>query len=155
VPKADVLISGVYQYRPGPELSANLTVTSRGNGTPLTTGTALVNLLHSGPMYGDSVSQLDLKLAKVFRFAGARANVGVDVYNVFNSDAITSYKHLHAGSVAHADRAAAPALRAVEHAARFLAGPASNVQGLASPQCQLARAPRGRAVLNGATGSVT
>jgi hypothetical protein len=32
-----------------------------------------------------------VKIAKNIRFSGRRLNVGVDIYNVFNSDAITSY----------------------------------------------------------------
>ena len=33
----------------------------------------------------------DLKLAKNIRFGSKRATVGVDIYNVFNSDAIQDY----------------------------------------------------------------
>ncbi len=32
-----------------------------------------------------------MKLAKNIRFANKRATIGVDIYNMFNSDAITSY----------------------------------------------------------------
>ena len=32
-----------------------------------------------------------MKLAKNIRFAGKRLQLGVDIYNIFNSDAITGY----------------------------------------------------------------
>ena len=43
-------------------------------------------------MYGDRVSQLDLRVAKILRFSGAtRATIGVDIYNVTNSSVPLTY----------------------------------------------------------------
>jgi hypothetical protein len=53
--------------------------------------TVPVQLLLSNEMYGERVTTFDVKVAKNIRFSGRRLNLGVDVYNVFNSDAITSY----------------------------------------------------------------
>ena len=39
-----------------------------------------------------ATSIFDLKLAKNIRFANKRVNVGVDVYNLFNNDAIRTYE---------------------------------------------------------------
>jgi hypothetical protein len=50
-----------------------------------------VNLLIPGQVYGDNVSELDLKVAKVLKFGRTRANVGFDIYNLTNNDARTSY----------------------------------------------------------------
>jgi hypothetical protein len=110
IPKADVLVSGVYQYRPGTSLAANYTVTcsaaagcadivwaqgstaGRGQTVFLTSGTTkTVNLVPNSSMYGEGHRQLDLKVAKVFRFGRTRANVGMDIFNLFNTDAITNY----------------------------------------------------------------
>jgi hypothetical protein len=42
-------------------------------------------------MWGERLTLFDLKLGKNFRFARKRLNVGVDVFNLFNSDAIDQY----------------------------------------------------------------
>jgi hypothetical protein len=42
-------------------------------------------------LLGENTAQFDLKLAKNIRFGNKRLNVGVDVYNLFNSDAIIGY----------------------------------------------------------------
>ena len=109
IPTIDVLVSSVYQYRPGSELSANWVVpcsaaagcafqwepgstAGRGSTVFLSTGTTkTVNLLPNNEVFGEGHAQIDLKVAKVFRFAGARTNVGVDIYNLLNTDAISSY----------------------------------------------------------------
>jgi hypothetical protein len=66
---------------------------SARNLTTSATGSAAgpVSLLLNNEMYGERVTYWDMKFAKNIRFAGKRAQVGVDVYNIFNSDAILSY----------------------------------------------------------------
>jgi outer membrane receptor protein involved in Fe transport len=49
-------------------------------------------LLNTGQLYGEGYAEFDLKLAKNIRFANKRLNVGVDVYNLFNTDAIRTYQ---------------------------------------------------------------
>jgi len=44
-----------------------------------------------GDVWGDRVNALDLRFAKILRFGRARYNVGIDVINVTNSDAVLSY----------------------------------------------------------------
>ena len=53
--------------------------------------TVVVPLLLNNEMYGERVTYTDMKFAKNIRFSGKRAQIGVDLYNIFNSDAITSY----------------------------------------------------------------
>jgi hypothetical protein len=63
-------------------------------GVPFGVATATtvpVSLLLSNEMWGERVTTFDVKIAKNIRFSGRRLNVGVDIYNIFNSDAITSY----------------------------------------------------------------
>jgi hypothetical protein len=43
-------------------------------------------------MYGERISLVDLNLQKNIRFAGRRFSFGVNIYNLFNSDAITGYE---------------------------------------------------------------
>jgi hypothetical protein len=116
IPFVDVSASMIFQYRPGAARVANLTYTNRDvtweassaqhatqpctvqgvadvgcfNGNTAS-NTATVNLLDSGDMYGESSRQTDLRLGKNIRIAGKRINIGVDVYNLFNSDAATGY----------------------------------------------------------------
>lgn len=52
---------------------------------------ATVNLITPGTMYGDRVNELDLRVAKVLKFGRTKTLVGVDVYNVLNSNAVLSY----------------------------------------------------------------
>jgi hypothetical protein len=119
VPKIDVLLSTVFQYQIGVERMANLTfakeqvtwdaasasratapctvagVPSTGcfvaSGFTTTQTTYQVNLLDTGDLYGEGAALFDLKVAKTLRFNQRRLNVGVDIYNVLNSDAITGY----------------------------------------------------------------
>jgi hypothetical protein len=42
-------------------------------------------------MFGERITLVDLKLAKIFRFGRKRFNVGADIYNAFNSDAAVQY----------------------------------------------------------------
>ena len=40
----------------------------------------------------DRVNEIDIRIAKVLRFGGTRSNVGIDIYNLLNSDAILTSK---------------------------------------------------------------
>jgi hypothetical protein len=115
VPWADVLVSLVFQSLPGVEQTATLTYNkdditwnpdsaaratqpclNAANGvgclgTTRNTTTTNVGLLLSNEYFGERVTTFDMKFAKNFRFANRRATFGVDVYNIFNSDAITAY----------------------------------------------------------------
>jgi hypothetical protein len=48
-------------------------------------------MLPTGTVFGDRANDLDLRLAKLFRFSRSRANVAFDVVNVFNADAFLAY----------------------------------------------------------------
>jgi len=59
----------------------------------LATGTTTVNLLKPGELYTlNRINLVDMRFAKILRFAGRRADVGVDLYNLFNSNVTTSYQ---------------------------------------------------------------
>jgi hypothetical protein len=121
IPKIDVLVSTVFQRRLGPERSANHSFTKdqvvweassaaratqacpagptagqvgcfTPTGTTITATTYTVNLLNPNELYGPGYTIFDLKLGKNIRFAGKRVNVGVDIYNLFNTDAVLTYQ---------------------------------------------------------------
>jgi hypothetical protein len=47
-----------------------------------------VNLVEPRSMYGERLNQLDLRIGKILRFGRTRLNVGFDVYNALNSNAV-------------------------------------------------------------------
>ena len=63
-----------------------------GLSNNITTTSYTVNLLNPGELYGEGYTIFDLKLGKNLRFANKRVNVGVDVYNLFNNDAVRAYE---------------------------------------------------------------
>jgi hypothetical protein len=110
IPWIDVLASGVFQYRPGVARSANMTVntadvvwanqartgslffTGIANGTSATTQ---INLLDNNDLYGEGMRLFDLTLRKNVRFVGKRLSLGLDIYNLFNSDAALGYQNTY------------------------------------------------------------
>ena len=94
LPKIDVQISGVVRSSPGSQIAANLVYTSaqvaQTLGRPLAGGTAnvTINLLNPDQMYRDRINLLDLRFAKTLRFGEKRVNVGVDIFNAFNSNVV-------------------------------------------------------------------
>ena len=120
IPWIDVLASGVFQGFRGVSRSVNVQdvhksqVTwepgslSRLNdpctgtaaveglgcfGVDRTVATQDINVLMPNELFGERIMLFDLKLAKNIRLGSRRVTVGVDVFNVFNSDAITGYNN--------------------------------------------------------------
>jgi hypothetical protein len=97
IPKAEVQVSATIQSLPGASLSANLVVPSatvaRTLGRPLAGGASsvTVNLIAPQTLFGDRINQVDFRIAKVLRFGRSRTQVGVDIYNVMNSNVAQGY----------------------------------------------------------------
>jgi hypothetical protein len=114
IPRIDVLIAGTLQSRPfaggnfpsvaSQSLAANLIVLSGQVapelGRPLAGAAPLtfVNLVEPGTLYGDRITQVDLRVSKILRFSGRRATVGVDVFNLFNTNAVYQYNLTYSGN---------------------------------------------------------
>jgi hypothetical protein len=93
VPRLDVQISGSFQSNPGPLLAANAVLTNAQVqpliGRPLSgSSTMTVNLVPPGSEFGERLNQLDLRFAKILKFRTLRTAVNLDVYNVFNTNAV-------------------------------------------------------------------
>jgi len=97
VPRVDLQVSGTWRSDPGPELRADYVVTSAiaqpSLGRPLSSGNVTVNLVEPGTLYGARQNNIDLRVAKILRFGKTRAQFGVDVYNLLNSDVVTGYNN--------------------------------------------------------------
>ena len=102
VPKIDVLIAGTVRSDQGAPLratwnapkdtiSAILGRTAQGAGN-----TIAVDLIAPGEVWGDRVNEVDLRFAKIVRFGGTRTHVGIDIFNILNSDAILTYNQTFA-----------------------------------------------------------
>jgi hypothetical protein len=97
IPKVDVQVSSTIQSLPGASLAANLVVPSaqvaQTLGRPLSGNAAsvTVNLIAPQTMFGDRINQVDFRIAKVLRFGRNRAQVGVDIFNVMNSNVPLGY----------------------------------------------------------------
>ena len=97
VPKIDLQVSGTWRSDPGPDLAANYVVTSAiaqpSLGRPLSSGNVTVNLVEPGTLYGARINNVDMRIAKILRFRGYRTQIGVDIYNVVNTDVVTAYNN--------------------------------------------------------------
>jgi hypothetical protein len=112
VPKIDVLVSANLRSVPNASLGAGSTSASNGtsrnanapvpntvvqqslgrlpaNGLP--NGTTTVNMLNPAQLYGDRITQVDMRFAKIIRFGRTKADVGLDLYNLFNTSNSTTY----------------------------------------------------------------
>jgi hypothetical protein len=62
----------------------------------LATGNTTVNLLNPGQLYAlERTNLVDMRFAKILRFGGRRTDVGVDLYNLFNSNVATAYQQTY------------------------------------------------------------
>jgi hypothetical protein len=112
IPKVDVLISANLRSVPGATLGMgsisatngtsldatyvvpNLVVQQTLGRLPangLANGTTSVNLNLPAAVYGDRITQVDMRFAKVVRFGRMRADVGIDLYNLFNTSQGTTF----------------------------------------------------------------
>ena len=113
VPKVDVLVSaqirnlnpantpvGSSSATNGNSLNANTDVPNtvvqsllgRLPAGGLANGTLRVNLLTDGQLYpADRLTQVDMRFAKIVRFGDRRLDIGVDLYNLFNTNDATGF----------------------------------------------------------------
>jgi hypothetical protein len=95
MPKVDVLVSGIFRFQPNSMFGVG--ATPEGNSTGLSanyvtpTGQT-VNLLPPGQYFADRINQIDMRFGKILNFGNKRANIAVDVLNLFNSNTGTAFQ---------------------------------------------------------------
>jgi hypothetical protein len=103
IPKVDVLVSATLRSQAPLQLAANWQVPNTtirtllgGNLPPglLATGNSTIDLTDSDHLiFGDGRrTQVDMRFAKVIRFGRTRTDVGVDLWNLFNTNYATGYQ---------------------------------------------------------------
>ena len=50
-----------------------------------------VNLALPGDVYPERLNTVDMRVSKILRFGRTRSNVGIDLYNLFNSNTGTAF----------------------------------------------------------------
>jgi hypothetical protein len=97
VPKVQLEVAAALQSKPGAMLAANYAapnsavVPSLGRNLSGNAANVTVNLVAPGAMYGDRVTTLDLRIAKILRRGRSSTRLAFEVYNVFNSNAVLTY----------------------------------------------------------------
>ena len=97
IPKADVLISGTFQSLPGVPVEArdSLPFLPGVGGLQMFPGIANYHIIEPGQVYGDRLNQVDIRVAKILKFGRTRSTVGIDVYNLLNTDVITGQNNTY------------------------------------------------------------
>jgi hypothetical protein len=102
IPKIDVLVAGTFRSDQGAPLRATwnapVALVSAALGRPAAVAgtTVPIDLIAPGEVWGDRVNEVDLRIAKYLRFGRWRSNVGVDIFNVINSNAVLTYNQTFA-----------------------------------------------------------
>jgi hypothetical protein len=108
VPVVDVQVSATLQSIPGilPNQQTNVVPTGLAAnwnvpnaviapslGRPLAgaAANAPINIVELATLYGERTNQIDLRVAKILRFGQRRVQVGLDLYNATNTNAIQNY----------------------------------------------------------------
>jgi hypothetical protein len=98
VPKIDVLVSSIMRFQPnalfgvGAVPEGNSTGLSALYTDPVATGGRQVNLLEPGQVYGDRINQIDMRFGKIVNLGSKRANIAIDLLNLFNANTATAYQ---------------------------------------------------------------
>jgi hypothetical protein len=110
IPKIDVLVSGTFRSQPGAERVANWLVPNSVISGPTLLGrippggtaggnTTITLLDNDRRVWEDRRAQVDVRVAKVVRLGSTRADIGVDIANMFNTNYTTQFDNTYQFSV--------------------------------------------------------
>jgi hypothetical protein len=98
IPRIDVQVSGTWRNDPGDSLAANFVANNAyiaANGTlgrSLSESTNVtVNLIEPQTFFAPRRNNIDLRIAKILRYGRTRSQIGVDIYNLTNTDVVTGF----------------------------------------------------------------
>lgn len=114
IPRIEVQVAGTFQSRPfvgtnvpsiqSQSLAANWLIFNANVapelGRPLSGNaqSTFVNLVEPGSLYGDRINQVDFRVGKILRYGRTRANLAVDLFNIFNASPVGTYNQTFAGN---------------------------------------------------------
>ena len=114
IPRIDVQVAGTIQSRPyvgtnfpsiaSQSLAANWLVFNAqvtpelGRVLSGNAATTFVNVVEPGTLYGERLNQVDLRFGKIVRYGRTRTNVAVDLFNIFNGSAVTTFNQTLSGT---------------------------------------------------------
>ena len=103
LPWYDIRVSGTWQSILGPQRAGFVTYSETANGVttfartsmttlgrPLTNSASVFNVSSPGTLWGDRLNQIDFRFTKILNLPRGRIDLNLDLYNAFNSDAITT-----------------------------------------------------------------
>ena len=61
--------------------------------------TCTVNLIEPNTFYSDRRNNIDLRVAKIFRYGRTRTQIGLDIYNLTNTDVVTGFNQTFVADV--------------------------------------------------------
>lgn len=94
IPRIDVQLSANMQFLPGRERAANYQAPNAviapllGRNISGNQANISLQLLPPQTYYDDRINLLDARIGKILRFAGRRAQISLDLFNVLNSSAV-------------------------------------------------------------------
>ena len=101
IPKIDVLVSSIIRSQPNVlfGVGTGTAAVPEGNSSGLSalyaTPQGQVNLLQPGTVYGERINQVDMRFGKILNVGSIRANIAVDLLNLFNANTPTSYQQIY------------------------------------------------------------
>ena len=99
IPRIDVQVSGTWRNDPGNDLAANFVVNNAWIASgPQPLGRDLseaanvtVNLIEPQTFFAPRRNNIDMRVAKIFRYGRTRTQIGFDIYNLTNTDVVTGF----------------------------------------------------------------
>ena len=95
IPRVDVQVSGTWsstRESPRGELHGeqrDRRRRRRRSAANLSGGNVTVNLIEPNTLFADRRNNIDFRVAKIFRYGRTRTQIGVDIYNLTNTDVVT------------------------------------------------------------------